>query len=220
MNHFLLLSLFAAAQSRHSLPVEEPQTSGIVYSPVNVWPYPKSITFGDAADGPHALQVAASGVTIHGCHRDLSAFVTESTEGVTRTFRSPARSYDNQPYALVDKACDSKCSTNADCGGGMCFTQSSRRWNSTHACPPSSQFSSPCGCCVKGSALPIISTITITCTDDKQSKSSSYTNGARAKTAAASENANYELNITTTGVSIVAATSQGNKVCEVGMSCV
>jgi hypothetical protein len=201
----LFLFLFGAASARHSPATSIKSavgTNGIVYAPINVWPYPKTVTFGGAAVGPHSLTLAkSSDITVTGCQRDLSAVIKESTE-VQITFRSPARSYDVQPYALVNAACteNDRCSTDADCTDGTCFTQSSRRWNSTQACPPSAQYSTPCGCCVKP-GLPAITKLAITCTADNPNTSE--------QTAKKPENAKYALNVTSDGISIEAATSQG-----------
>jgi hypothetical protein len=194
-------------------------TSGIVYSPVNVWPYPKTVTFGSAVAGPHALNITkgSPSISITGCDQpDLLMSLLLEAANPTAAIRVTVRSYDEAPYAQVDASCpaDRRCNADADCSGGSwCYTSRARRYNSTHACPPSSQFNAPCGCCVapaeaSGGAnanganqLPAVTKVSITCT----------TTGSRglSEKALRIEEDSYTLDVTPAGVTIGASASSG-----------
>jgi hexosaminidase len=218
-------------------------TSGLVYAPVNVWPYPRSVGFGDgvaAAQGPYALSIGGSGaVQIEGCGEANTALLRELLEEAanpTVAFRGTARSYDEAPYANVDGACPAarRCSVDADCGGGAgaglaagttkswCYASAARAYNSTHACPPSSPFNAPCGCCVSGTAgarsLPALRNVTIACNSSAMGASpraaalgaaSESESAGEQKARQLAEDA-YELRVTSAGgVSIVGGAASG-----------
>jgi hypothetical protein len=200
-------------------------TGGIVYSPINVWPYPKLVTFADAV-GPHALAATA---TVVGCDdEDILSVLAKEALGVRSVFRAPIRSFDETPYEQVDAKCpkDSRCETDVDCKGtkGVCFADYSRRYNSTHACPPSSVFNTPCGCCVAGGErldsissngrstvgttaihLPMISKLTITCKKASSSTTEKLKRGVEAMKATEG----YTLDVTADGVAVTASGTRG-----------
>jgi hypothetical protein len=221
--YLLLLLLGHAALARYGPEeaLKRPATNGIVYSPINVWPYPKLVTFADAV-GPHAL---AAAVTVVGCEDTaLLALLAKETLGVRSVYRAPIRSYDEVPYEQVDAKCQKewRCQTDSDCKGtrNICFTDYSRRYNSTHACPPSSLFNTPCGCCVAGkraeaissngqrsgseaiALLPTISKLTITC--QKRSPQPKL-HGVEAMKATEG----YTLDVSADAVTVTAAGTRG-----------
>eukprot|EP01065_Artemidia_motanka_P032479 TRINITY_DN39495_c0_g1_i1.p1 TRINITY_DN39495_c0_g1~~TRINITY_DN39495_c0_g1_i1.p1 ORF type:complete len:613 (+),score=186.17 TRINITY_DN39495_c0_g1_i1:59-1840(+) len=165
-------------------------TNGIVYPPINVWPYPKTVDLSAAALGPHAM-AAAPAIKADGC----PGGITELARAVLAKrveVRVTARSYDEKPYVGADGYCPSslRCSADSDCAAGRCVTKHSRRWNSTHACPPSSPYNAPCGCCSSAKGLPVIPSLTIQC-------------------GTAANDESYSLNVTAAAVSVSAPAPAG-----------
>lgn len=165
-------------------------TEGIVYAPLNLWPYPKEVKFSDPL-GPHALQ--SPQVTVEGCDSRVNA-LADKILAQKVVFRDTVRSFDEKPYALKDAFCpkNSACAADADCADShTCMTDGARRYNSSHACPPSAAYNSPCGCCVAAAGPPRIPSISISCSASDRTEEA------------------YELSVSESAVDIRASSAKG-----------
>jgi hypothetical protein len=183
-----------------------------LYDAINVWPMPTNITLCKASGlgkclGPHAVITPTITVTVApscggmdgATQAMLTALVTEAVTLGT-SFKPSPRTYNEPPYAAPDAFCLSRCSLDADCGkGGHCYVPSERRWNSTTACSPSTQYAAGCGCCVLTPTLPSIPKLTVTC-------------GTKTSTTSTSDvdiEGSYTLDATSGGITVLASTANG-----------